>query len=139
MLSARDFVRSTQQLLRELEDFAAMLAIALPKLFAVANRVDRTHDGAAINKALREVFSDQASVQFLNVAIPSLVAYREATTRQIPVHIHETHRRGNSPAAREVMVELLGEIIDLQGLTLNLDLAAGFGSDAPAQEAARGR
>lgn len=142
MLSARDFVRSTEHLLKELEGFAAMLAIPLPRIVAVANRVDRSQDGAAIHATLHDVFKDQPAVRFLTTVVPSLVAYREATTLQTPVHIHEKRRRGKSLPARQVMSNLVEELVEQHGLDLRVDLHAGFRSDTALtpklQEAAHG-
>ena len=50
--------------------------------------------------------------RLLQASVPNRVAYREAATRRIPVHIHERTRRDNA-SAKQIMETLRNEIFGI--------------------------
>jgi len=114
MLSAREFSRGTIAMLERLRPMERM-RIPVPPLAAVLNRIDRTRNAAEIASTVRnELFFGSASqIRLLETAIPNLVAYREAATLGIPVHLYEPRRPAGrtSPSALETMESLVRELL----------------------------
>jgi chromosome partitioning related protein ParA len=114
MLSAREFSRGTLGMLERLRPMEA-LGIAVPRLCAILNRIDRTRDASTIATALRqELFGASGGrIELLATAIPNLVAYREAASLGIPVHRHEEARPAGrvAPSALETMQAVAAEVL----------------------------
>ena len=91
MLAAQESIRGTLALFESLQPFAA-LGCAPGKLVALMYRVDNTNDARSITQNISEVLGDRG-IQLLQTTVPNHVVYREAATRQVPVHVHEPHRR----------------------------------------------
>ena len=74
-------------------------------------RVDNTNDARSITGEISEVLRDYGT-PLLQTLVPSRVVYREAATRQVPVHVHEPHRRRGTSAA-QTLQELKLELTEL--------------------------
>jgi chromosome partitioning related protein ParA len=111
ILSAREFVRGTVQMIERLKPMAYFGAPIGP-LRGVIYRQDRTVDGRAIADELRSesFLPSKGAITILDTVVPAGVAYREAATHRIPVHRYETRRRGTGPCAAEVMAALTSEL-----------------------------
>ena len=115
VLSAREFSDGTMELLNRLEPGSA-LGAALAPLKALIYRQDRTIDGRAIARDIREQFAClNGRVSVLKTVVPHAKAYKEAATMRIPVHRHERRRRGVTPSACAVMHQLAWELIPSLG------------------------
>ena len=88
-MSAREFVRGTLGMLERLQPMS-YLGITVAPLYGVLYRVDRTRDATNVAREMREAATcsepDGLSINILETAIPSAVAWREAATLRIPVH-----------------------------------------------------
>lgn len=111
ILPAREFVRGTCAMLERLRPMAFFGAPIGP-LKGVIYRQDRTVDARGIAEELRsEAFlPSRGGMAILDTAVPSSVVYREAATLRVPVHRHDTRRRGAGPCADEVMRALVCEL-----------------------------
>ena len=107
MLAAQEFIRGTLALFDSLQPFAA-LGCAPGELFAAIYKYDNTNDARSISKNIREVLCENG-VRLLHSSVPNRVVYREAATRQIPVHLHEPRRRSGISAA-QTMRDLKSEL-----------------------------
>jgi chromosome partitioning related protein ParA len=111
ILSAREFCRGTLDMLDRLRPGAYMGAPVAP-LKGLVYRQDRTLDAKRIVQELRTLSfgPSRGQITILDTAIPNTVAYREAATRQVPVHRWEPRRDGATPSARETMLALSHEL-----------------------------
>ncbi len=111
ILSAREFARGTLGMIDRLKPMAALGAPIAP-LRGLLYRMDRTADARAIAQELRrETYEpSKGQITILETTVPATVAYREAATRQIPVHQWEPRRDGPTPAALETMRALTREL-----------------------------
>ena len=114
ILSAREFVRGTLAMLERMAPMARMGAPVGP-LYGVIYRMDRTVDARRIAEQIRNMAGTATSMEVLETVVPSSVVYREAATLRIPVHRHDSIRRGASPSAREVMEGLTEELTEKMG------------------------
>ncbi|WIM84902.1 ParA family protein [Gallibacterium anatis] len=91
LLSTREFLRGTLSLYADLSTYEA-LGLHLPPIKAVANRVDNTNDAKDVIAQLHQIFNEPQfkqqgyQAEFLDLTIPSRVAYREANTLCTPIH-----------------------------------------------------
>lgn len=109
-LSAREFLRGTLNLLDRLEP-RSYLGAPVPPLKAIIYAQSRTRDSRQIAERIRNEFiSLRGRITVLDTWIPNAKAYTEASTLQIPVHIHEPERTGSMPAAGETMRALVSEL-----------------------------
>lgn len=110
VLSAREFCRGTLDMLDRLRPGAYMGA-PVPPLKGLVYRQDRTADARRIVQELRTLSfgPSRGQITILDTAIPNVVAYREAATRQIPVHRWEP-RHASAANARETMLALVHEL-----------------------------
>jgi chromosome partitioning related protein ParA len=118
MLSAREFLRGTLQMYRDLQPFTRY-GIPLPPLKAVINKLDHTNDAREIHHNLLQVLQHKQKEQELLVPTEILitpvyasVAYRRAASLGMPVHRLDTSRaRGRAtPCAAETMQMLANEL-----------------------------
>ena len=118
MLSAREFLRGTLQMYRDLQPFTRY-GIPLPPLKAVINKLDHTNDAREIHHNLLQVLQHKQKEQELLVPTEILmtpvyasVAYRRAASLGLPVHRLDTSRaRGRAtPCAAETMQMLAKEL-----------------------------
>jgi chromosome partitioning related protein ParA len=88
-MSAREFVRGTLGMLERLQPMS-YLGITVAPLYGVLYRVDRTRDATNVAREMREATTcsepDGMSINILEIAIPSAVAWRKAATLRIPVN-----------------------------------------------------
>ncbi len=112
ILSAREFARGTLSMLERLRPMQYMGAPVGP-LFGIIYRANlRTVDARKIATKLREMSygPSRGSIRILDTIVPSTVAYREAASARVPVHIWEKQRNGATPSARETMSNLVAEL-----------------------------
>ncbi|MBK1734869.1 chromosome partitioning protein [Halorhodospira abdelmalekii] len=112
ILSAREFARGTLGMIDRLKPMAALGAPVAP-LRGLLYRMDRTLDARAIAQELRqETYQpSKGKITILETRVPATVAYREAATRQIPVHRWEPRRNGPTPSGAETMRALTRELL----------------------------
>ncbi len=112
MLSAREFLRGTIQMLERLGDLR-YLGFERPPLVGVLNRMDKTRDARDIADQIRDLASGhpEIDIRMARTVIPATVAYRKAASMQAPVHRIETKRRGGPTlSALETMARLAREL-----------------------------
>ena len=107
IMAAQELVRGTQRLIEGLQAFSA-LGCEPGILYALIYRYDRTIDA---NQVLENISaaSDLGGIHLLESKVPNRVAYREAASRRIPVHIHEPKRRFGE-SAQQTMEKLANEL-----------------------------
>lgn len=111
-LSAREFLEGTHDLINRLSRSAIMMNIELGTIRGLIYRQTRTIDAREISTQIRENFIRLGGkVDSFKTTVPSTKAYTEATTRGVPVHMHDPQRTGATPSGYEVMHELVYEII----------------------------
>lgn len=127
MLSAREFSRGTLRMLERLGPME-QLGLTLPPLVAVLNRIDRTRNASQIAAALRDelLAESRGRIRLSDIAIPNLVAYREAASLGIPVHRHEPNRPTGrtAPAALDTMRALASDVLPDWALNTVSDVEA---------------
>ncbi len=113
VLSAREFLSGTREILRKL-DRGMISGLARPPLYAFINALDRTRDSRFTKDMITEAIAEfdvTERVKLLNTIIPQSKAYPEAASERIPVHRHEFERKGKkSESAYETMLGLIYEI-----------------------------
>ena len=111
MLSAREFLRGTVQMLERLGDLR-YLGFERPPLIGVLNRMDRTRDARDIAEQLGELAGERPDlhIAIAETTVPATVAYRKAASMQTPVHRIERRRSGPTPSALEIMTRLVQEL-----------------------------
>lgn len=116
MLSAREFLRGTDELYRRLKPMERLGAPMGP-IKAVIYRQTRTADARMVSEAIRgDYLRTDGLVTVLNTVIPFAKAYTEAATYRCPVHRHEPTRDGTMPSACETMHQLVWELFpNLEG------------------------
>ncbi|MCB1733667.1 MAG: ParA family protein [Gammaproteobacteria bacterium] len=111
-LAAQEFARG---MIEAVEDIDGVFRDgSIGTLYGLVNGVERTADSAAFVAALREAAftRSQGRVRILNTQIPHTVAYANAATRALPVHLVEPVRRGPTPSAAETMRALVDELFE---------------------------
>jgi ATPases involved in chromosome partitioning len=112
MLAAREMRRGTLKLLSELEPFRH-LGIEPPPLRLLLNQVNVNRvDTRMIIRSLRETFAGATNIAVLETVVPDAVAYLNAASLGLPVHLIETRRpyKRRSPSALETMQALAIEL-----------------------------
>jgi chromosome partitioning related protein ParA len=81
MLSAREFLRGTVQMLERLGDLR-YLGFERPPLVGVLNRMDRTKDATEIAHQIKDLASEHEDldIRIADTVIPATVAYRRAAS-----------------------------------------------------------
>jgi chromosome partitioning related protein ParA len=111
-LSAREFLEGTNDLIQRLSRSAVMMNIELGVIRGLVYRQNRTVDAKVITNQIRENFIKLGGkVDSFKTTVPATKAYTEATTKGIPVHMHDHKRTGATPCGYEVMHQLVYEII----------------------------
>ena len=110
ILSAREFMRGTVAMIKNLQPMARM-GTPIGPLFGVIYRMDRTLDAKQIAQELRDTpfKAGKGAITLLETVIPSAVVYREAATHKIPVH--KLERKGATHNAKATMLALAHELI----------------------------
>ena len=116
ILAAQEFIRGTLALFESLQSFKA-LGCAPGELAALIYKFDNTNDARSIKQDIQAVLSE-GGTRLLQTSVPNRVAYREAATRQIPVHVHEPRRRKGISAA-EILKELKSELLEILDITVS--------------------
>ena len=110
VMAAQEFIRGTVSLFNGLQSMSAF-GISPGELYALIYRHDRTNDARAVIESIAAAV-DLSNARLLQTSVPNRVAYREASTRRIPAHIHERSRRDDT-SARQVMETLRDEIFGI--------------------------
>jgi chromosome partitioning related protein ParA len=111
-LSAREFLAGTSELINRLSRSAMMMSIELGHIKGLIYRQTRTIDSKAITREIREQFVRLGGkVDALQTVIPSAKAYVEASTRRMPVHLHDPAPTGASPSGYQLIHELIYELV----------------------------
>ncbi|TDB02088.1 ParA family protein [Halomonas marinisediminis] len=104
LLSAREFVRGTVGLLRDLEALSQFTHLSVPPVSVLVNRLDETADARGIHQTLAEMFAagDQG-VTVMQSTIRAGVAFRQAASAGLPAHQFEPRKPAGrkSPAAAD--------------------------------------
>lgn len=102
LLSAREFVRGTVGLLRDLDALSQFTHLSVPPVSVLVNRLDETADARGIHQTLAEMFAagDQG-VHVMHHTIRAGVAFRQAASAGLPAHQFEPRKPAGrkSPAA----------------------------------------
>ncbi|MDD5394335.1 MAG: ParA family protein [Thiothrix sp.] len=117
-MSAREFLRGLVGMLMRLRTSFCNAGLPTPPLYGVLYRVDRTRDAANVVKEMRGAMTGElaAAIQqddgcpnlditIMDAMIPSLVAWREAATQQVPVHTLAKH-----PMAKLSLMAVIAEL-----------------------------
>lgn len=111
-LSAREFLAGTSELINRLSRSAMMMSIELGQIKGLIYRQTRTIDAKSITREIREQFVRLGGkVDALQTVIPLAKAYVEASTRCLPVHLHDPKPTGASPCGYELMHRLVYELV----------------------------
>lgn len=104
IVSSREFQRGTLGMLKLLEPLSGLTSLG--QLYGLIYRKDRTKDAQLFSDELTSMtFQESKSkIRILNTMIPSLVAYKNASTDKTPVHKIDQR-------AKETMCELVSEIL----------------------------
>ena len=104
LMDTREFTRGAVQLMQDLAPLKD-LGIPIGNLYGLVYRIDRTNDSRNYAKLLISTAweASRVPVRFLETMVPERVAYREATTAQVPVSRIDPH-------ARQVMCSLVSEL-----------------------------
>lgn len=86
-MSAREFVRGTVGMLARLAPITHYTSLTIAPLYGLLYRQDRTKDAAHVADEVRaELGGEGSGITIMDAVVPSLVAWREAATQQVPVH-----------------------------------------------------
>jgi chromosome partitioning related protein ParA len=100
LLSAREFVRGTCGLLRDLEPITEYTNLTVPHVSVLINRLDDTSDAREIASQIAEMFSDKTQgVSVLNSVLRASISFRNSATQGRPIHIVEPKR----PSGRKTL------------------------------------
>ena len=110
VMAAQEFVRGTVSMISGLQSMSAF-GISPGSLCALIYRYDRTNDTQTVSESIAAATAI-SDTRLLQSAVPNRVAFREAATLQVPVHVHERSRR-NAASARQIMDALRSEIFDI--------------------------
>ena len=110
VMAAQEFIRGTVSLVNGLQSMS-VFGISPGALCALIYRYDRTNDARNVSESIAAA-ADISNARLLQTSVPNRVAYREASTRRIPVHIHERSRRDDT-SARQVMETLRDEVFGI--------------------------
>ena len=103
-------MRGTVSMISGLQSMSAF-GISPGSLCALIYRYDRTNDTKTVSESIAAAIAI-SDKRLLQSAVPNRVAFREAATLQVPVHVHEQSRR-NAASARQIMEALRSEILDV--------------------------
>ncbi|QYY80537.1 ParA family protein [Pseudomonas germanica] len=112
MLAARELHRGTLKLLSELQPFHH-LGITPPPLRLLLNQVNTIRvDARMISRGLRAAFTGATNISVLDTVVPERVAYLNAASLGLPVHLIEQRRAcaQHSPSALQTMQALAIEL-----------------------------
>lgn len=111
-LSAREFLAGTSELINRLSRSAMMMSIELGSIKGLIYRQTRTVDARSITREIRESFVRLGGkVDALQTVFPHAKAYVEASTRRLPVHLHDPSPTGASASGYQLMHELIYELV----------------------------
>jgi chromosome partitioning related protein ParA len=111
-LSAREFLAGTSELINRLSRSAMMMSIELGAIRGLIYRQNRTVDSKSITREIREQFVKLGGkVDALQTVFPMAKAYTEASTRRLPVHLHDPKPTGASASGYELVHRLIYELV----------------------------
>ncbi len=139
ILAAQEFIRGTLSLFESLQPFSS-LGFEPGQLTALFYRTDNTNDAKTIMHSISDVLS-QRGIRLLKTIVPNRVVYREAATRQVPVHLHERQRRQGISASQtllDLQSELSGILDTICPLSRVFDNSSLGANDLSARSTPRG-
>ncbi|MGJ8518325.1 ParA family protein [Carnimonas bestiolae] len=115
LLSAREFVRGTQRMINELQDFAGQVGRSVPSLAMFFNKTtEQIRESRDIVASMRDMFhgDNEAQITVLDAMLAQLQPFRTAAAHGLPVHrLEKTKPSGRrSPACADQMKALAIEI-----------------------------
>lgn len=108
--SIREFSTGTLAVLRNLEVSETEPTTLLAPLHVLISKNKYTRDAKSLLEAVRTAFDESDQVCFLQTTIPDAVAYNEAATLRVPVHMHNKVGGVRVPSGFEVMHRLVWEL-----------------------------
>jgi len=115
ILSAREFSRGMLGMLERLQPMSFMGAPVGP-LYGLIYKMDRTVDARNIAQAVRNMTFNESKgkVKILETTIPSTVAYRDAASAQVPVHVLQNRQQAiaGADAMQALIAELFPHLLD---------------------------
>lgn len=108
--SIREFATGTLQVLKALEHSDTEPTALLAPLHVLISKDRYTRNAKALLNAVRSEFKESDEVRFLSTVVPDAVAYNEAATLQVPVHMHNRVSGQRILSAFEVMHRLAWEL-----------------------------
>ena len=114
-LSAREFLSGTQEMIKNRINVGSWFGMEAPAVYALLYAMDRTRDSRSIAEDLQHCFAEGegSGINLMQTIVPSAKAYKEATSRRIPVHCHEVEHQGKSVSAYSVMHSLVYELFPM--------------------------
>ena len=93
-------------MLEQLAPFGSMIGSPLGQLYGLVYKKDRTKDAQLFSDELTSMTfqKSKSRIRILNTFVPSLVAYKNASTNHVPVHTL-------SERAKENMCQVVSEIL----------------------------
>jgi chromosome partitioning related protein ParA len=138
--SIREFRSGTLRVLQRLEQDENEPRAELAPIQAVICRYDHSRNAKALLAELRTEFDEGDRVTILDTMIPNAVAYKDAFTARVPVHMLNKSGGARYPSGFEVMHRIVWELMpDLYGNfagRLQGDPAEFFGTSIRAAESA---
>lgn len=113
VMATREFLRGTLTMLDHLRPLARF-DVTIGKLHGFINKMQRTTDARTVVQALRqEVFvPSRGDIAILDTVVADAVAYREATSQRVPVHLWRPARTVAPEAhPRSTMLALVRELL----------------------------
>jgi len=93
LLSAREFVRGTCGLLKDLEPITAYTNLSVPHVHVLINRLDDTADAKEIASQIADMFKDKDhGVSVMKSCLRSTISFRNSATQSLPIHRVEPKR-----------------------------------------------
>lgn len=89
LLTAREFVRGTQGMLKEMRELTQYTRFDIPPVSILLNKMtDQLRDAREISDSIRDMYSDvdQHGIRVLETPLVNLSAYRAAALQSQPVH-----------------------------------------------------
>ncbi len=114
--SIREFRSGTLRVLQRLEQDENEPRAELAPIQAVICRYDHSRNAKALLAELRTEFDEGDRVTILDTMIPNAVAYKDAFTARVPVHMLNKSGGARYPSGYEVMHRIVWELMpDLYG------------------------
>lgn len=114
MATVRELDRGTLSMLSDLQSYKEM-GINVPSLFSIIYKMDGTNDAKQFSKYLINS-SKNKPYTMLETQIPQSVAFKEATTQQIPVTEFKNSNKKQQLKARKSTASIEALVREIEGL-----------------------